>query len=926
MIRLKLRSSIVLAVIGGLLIPAVVGIWLTLSQQEAALIRQLSSDHERLAESLALGMREPLWNFDADTGNSLIESALEDERVIGVVVRDEKENVFLLQQHPERRLGHQLKIDRDIFRDNKVVGHVSVEIDTGQLDAAIVSNRQIFLATVLGQLLLSLFLILVVFQVRLLAPIRRLMQESGRLARRELMEPFVWYRNDELGMLGDSLERTRQSLQTLFNELETNNRALESLTAEQQSIFENAGVGIAFLKQRRIVRCNQTFAAMFGYRTEQLVGASTQMLYQSEVQYEVIGAEVYAAVERGGSHVVDEELRRRDRTFFWTTSTLTAVDCADMSKGVIWAVQDVDQRKRAESALREREARIHRLIESNIIGVFFFDLGGLISDANDAFLQLLRYSRDDLLAQKIHWSALTPPEYRAADEFGIQETLRTGSCTPYEKEYICEDGTRVPVLMGMALLEGSRKQAVAFVLDLTERKHAEERIRYLAQHDALTGLPNRLLFRDRVSQAIVQARRAGRAVAVMFVDLDRFKDINDSLGHPVGDRLLRITARRLQRCLRQGDSVARLGGDEFVISLPDLVNDDDVVLIAGKILESLRRPFLVDKQELHVTGSIGISLYPNDGEDVEALMRAADTAMYHAKEHGRNNYQFFTPRLNEAAQRRLIIANRLYHALDRHELFLHFQPQVDLRSGRIFAAEALLRWRQPDDEVISTSEFVKIAEESGLILAIGAWVLREACLQLKRWHDAGFPDLCISVNLSPHQFRHADLSDLTARILDETGVPPSSLNLEITEGVLMMQSPENIATLQQLAAMGVRLSVDDFGTGYSSLSYLQRFPIHALKIDQSFVDGIGQDSNDTAIVTTVIAMADSLRLNVVAEGVQTVEQAVFLRSHGCSAAQGFYFSQAVSADDFSELLRLTDTSDLWTLIRGPAGRPLVAGQ
>ncbi len=439
--------------------------------------------------------------------------------------------------------------------------------------------------------------------------------------------------------------------------------------------------------------------------------------------------------------------------------------------------------------------------------------------------------------------------------------------------------------------------------EIAEHERADARIRYLAQHDVLTDLPNRLLFRDRVNIAISEARRDQRHTAVLFIDLDRFKNINDSLGHQVGDQLLRAAAQRLQYCVHDTDSVARLGGDEFVISLPGLVDTNDVVLVSTKVLEELRQPFRIGNHELHASGSIGISLFPNDGEDADALLRAAEAAMYHAKEKGRDNYQFFTASMHEETQHRLRIANRLHQGLQRREFLLHYQPQLDLETGRIFGTEALIRWQQPDAGMIPPNDFIRIAEETGFIVHLGEWVLREACEQLALWRSAGFADLRIAVNLSPQQFLRPGFPALVARILQETGLPAAALELEITEGVLTMKSPENMATLEQLAAMGIELAIDDFGTGYSSLSYLQRFPIHALKIDQSFVAGIGSDANDTAIVTAIIAMAHSLRLKVVAEGVETAEQAGFLKAHGCLAAQGFYFSKAVSGEAFIELLR-----------------------
>jgi len=561
------------------------------------------------------------------------------------------------------------------------------------------------------------------------------------------------------------------------------------------------------------------------------------------------------------------------------------------------------ERRQIEEKLKDREGRLRRLIESNIIGVFFWGLDGHIGEANDAFLQITGYSRQDLLSGHIQWTNMTPNEYHVVDQLAIEQLRRIGTCAPYEKEYIRKDCSRVPILLGAAFFEGSREKGVAFVLDLSERKRAEERIRFMAHHDALTGLPNRTLLQDRITQAITSARRAGTQVAVLFVDLDDFKRINDSLGHDIGDRLLQMVAIRLQGCLREGDSVARLGGDEFVLSVHSLVNSNDVALVARKILEALQLPFTVEGHELHISGSIGISLHPGDGTDVETLMRAADAAMYHAKMKGPNNYQFFTPALNKSAHERLAIENRLRHALAAEEFTLHYQPQMDMASGTIFSSEALLRWQQPGNYPISCGVFISIAEETGLIVPIGEWVLRQACKQLKHWHDLGYSNLRVAVNLSPRQFYQTNLPNTVKQILDEAGLPAETLDLEITESILLQRSDDNIAVLKQLSDMGIRLSVDDFGTGYSSLSYLQRYPVNGLKIDQSFVGGITWNSHNRALVVAIIAMAHSLDLNVLAEGVETLEQADFLMEHGCASAQGFYYSEAVRPEVLTAMLR-----------------------
>jgi diguanylate cyclase (GGDEF)-like protein len=440
--------------------------------------------------------------------------------------------------------------------------------------------------------------------------------------------------------------------------------------------------------------------------------------------------------------------------------------------------------------------------------------------------------------------------------------------------------------------------------EIAERRQAEERVKFMAHHDALTGLANRLLFEDRVNRAIALASRAQEQVGVVFIDLDHFKDINDSLGHHAGDQLLKDVAQRLQSCLRAADSVGRLGGDEFVLALPGLKRHQDAMQIADKVIEALREPFRIGHNELHVSASLGIGLYPSDGHDAHSLLRAADTAMYHAKASGRSNAQYYFAHLNEAAQRRLAIANRLHQALQRDELAVHYQPQVDLQTGRVFSVEALLRWQAEEFRDVTPGEFVRIAEETGLIVPIGEWVLREACLQVQLWRVAGHRDMQVAVNLSPRQLRTPGFAGTVAAVLAETGLPAAALELEITEGMLMQQGGDNAHVLGELAALGVRLAVDDFGTGYSNLGYLRRFPITSLKIDQSFVRGLPAEANDAAIVTTIMAMALGLRLKVVAEGVETQEQADFLFQHGCLAAQGYLFGRPVPAGEIpGELLR-----------------------
>jgi diguanylate cyclase (GGDEF)-like protein len=454
------------------------------------------------------------------------------------------------------------------------------------------------------------------------------------------------------------------------------------------------------------------------------------------------------------------------------------------------------------------------------------------------------------------------------------------------------------------LLMGMGVGMIACLLE-DEREAAElatVEIEHLAYHDALTGLPNRPLFIDRLIVALAQANRGTQKLAVFFLDLDRFKDINDSLGHSVGDTLLKAVAERVRRCVREGDTVARFGGDEFTLLVPRIDNVEDAAKIAQKIIETLKIPFFIHDRELFVTTSIGISIFPGDGHDPETLVRNADAAMYRAKDQGRDNYQLYAPAMNERALERLALENMLRKALANHELVLFYQPLVDLSTRRIVGAEALIRWQHPELGLLSPAHFISVAELSGLIIPIGEWVLRTACRQLKVWQRKFDPELSISINLSARQFQQPDLVGQIRSAIVETGVNAGSVELEITESNAMQNAENTIYSLRELKTLGVRIAMDDFGTGYSSLNYLKRFPIDTLKLDQSFVRDIRTDSSDAAIVSAVISMAHSLHLSVVAEGVETEEQLAFLALQQCDVIQGYLFSQPLAAEALEPLL------------------------
>jgi len=444
---------------------------------------------------------------------------------------------------------------------------------------------------------------------------------------------------------------------------------------------------------------------------------------------------------------------------------------------------------------------------------------------------------------------------------------------------------------------------------------SNEQIRYLAYHDHLTGLPNRLMFNDYLEHSLGRARRAGETLALLYIDLDNFKRINDTLGHHAGDELLKLLAQRLRSSLRredylarteseqETDAVARVGGDEFTIILPAIKSPYAAASVATRVLEMLSHPFSVGSHEIFVTASIGITTYPHDAKNAEALVKNADVAMYHAKEEGKNNYQYYSESMNVAALERLTLENRLRGALERDELLLHYQPLVDARSQHIIGVEALIRWQHPDLGLLPPAQFIPLAEESGLIVPIGEWVLRTACRQMKQWRDAGMNNLRMSVNLSNQQFRREPLDGVIEGILDETGLPPECLEVELTESSIMQSEKTAARMLTAIKRLGVRIALDDFGTGYSSLSYLRRFPIDTLKIDRSFVKDIVTNHDDAAIISAIIAMAETLKLSVTAEGVEDLQQFEFLREHGCHTIQGFLFSHPVPPEEIERLLQ-----------------------
>jgi len=580
------------------------------------------------------------------------------------------------------------------------------------------------------------------------------------------------------------------------------------------------------------------------------------------------------------------------------------------------AIRNMAERQTAREMLSAEKERAQMTLDSIGDAVLSIDLEGRITYLNAVAERITGWTREEAVGKDVDdVFVIIDGSARAPCLNPLKTALeqnKTVGLTPH-CILIRRDGDEFAIADSAAPIHdqhGATTGAVIVFHDVSVARAIEAEMSHLAQHDTLTKLPNRTLLQDRLSQAITTAGRNGTRIAVLFVDLDGFKHINDSLGHAIGDRLLQSVAKRLLASVRTSDTVTRVGGDEFVVLLSEVAHAGDAGVKAGKILAALNAPLEIDQHNLRVTASIGVTTYPDDGQETAMLIKNADLAMYQAKENGRNNYQFFEKDMNVRAIERQSVEENLCFALDRDELVMHYQPKINLKTGEITGVEALIRWQHPERGLIGPLQFISVAEDCGLMLPIGNWVLRESCRQAKAWQDAGLRPIEMAVNVSSVEFRNEDFLEGVRAILEETGLSPHYLGLELTESVLMQHAEFTVPVLKKLKAMGVRLAIDDFGTGYSSLSYLRQFPIDTLKVDQSFVNGINADTDDATIINAVINMGSNLNHRVIAEGVETVEQVAFLQAHGCDEGQGYYFSRPVPAAQFAKLLEAGTTIGL----------------
>lgn len=709
-------------------------------------------------------------------------------------------------------------------------------------------------------------------------------------------------------------------------ELSQSQHELEALRNEElrfRRLTQNLPAGVFMTDLNgNCLYVNDYWRQMVGLTSEQVIGQPLVQAVHPDDRDAVLKS-WQAAIAAGDEFTAHHRFCSASGRVTWVSTRAAPLrDRTGRALYYLGVNTDIANLKATEETLRASENRFRSYFDLPLVGIGLTGADKRWWEVNERLCEMLGYRRTQLLS--LSWPELTHPDDLTAElaQFDrlLNQRIKTYS---FDKRFLRQDGS----LLYASVSTGCVRRAngvvdyfVTVVQDISERQHAEEQLQRLSQHDALTGLPNRALLRDRLQQALVRATLNHTQVGVLLVDLDHFKRINDTLGHSAGDQVVREAAARLQNCVRENDTVSRQGGDEFVILLPDLTSSDEADRVAQRFLEAMSEPFRTEDHDLHITCSIGISLCPRDGQIAEILLKNADNAMYRAKDLGRNNYQHYQSGATLLGRERLILESSLRHAVKRAEMEMYYQPKWDFRSQSIIGAEALIRWNHPQRGLLPPARFIPIAEDSDLILALGEWALRAAVRETGQLHQEGWPGLRIAVNLSARQFRHDSLTALVRDILEQTGFTPDCLELELTETILMHHTEDNLEALEAFKNMGVRLAIDDFGTGYSSLGYLQRFPVDVLKIDRSFVTDLPDNPNSIALVNAIVTLAHGLGLEVVAEGIETAEHAEFLRAHDCDEGQGYYFGKPMPLPQFRALLE-RDRARLQAATVSPSTNP-----
>ena len=1014
----SIYGALLLVVFGGLVIPAIIGSYLLVGVHERQSARtSLNESLQRNADILALGMQESLWNMNAESAHSLVESVMRDRAVLLVQVVGQGDTEFIRLQAPQRSVGNVYRAERDILVRGERIGHVVVEMDDARSQQELREKQVAYIFVLGAQLAVSMALIVLFLNRRLLKPLRRLMRFSDRLSHGDFDTRLDSGSNDELGRLAAQLEQMRAAIRQLFEDvgqreerfrtivtqvpgavfryrpdgpidfvsdaieeiagysarqfmrgtthawadlicpedrrehrravrqavLEVQPYALEyriidafgterwvaengqpqagehgvtwvdgiiadisqrkhhemrieALLTEQSAILDNVMFGVMFVRHRRIISVNRRCEDLFGYDPGQMMGNSTAIVFTSSYDFEEAGERQYPALALGGDFSEERQYQRRDGSLFWALVSGCALDPLRPNEGSIWVYADITARKEAEEKLRLSATVLEHIAD----GVMVVDADGIIVTINPAFTQITGYSEAEALGR--HASLTRSERHDAAFYQALWEELGVSGFWRGEIWNRRKNGEIYLEWLTISAVRDTRAGTTHYVgvfSDITLIKESQEKLDHMAHHDPLTALPNRLLFHDRLQHALQRAGRDQEQLAILFIDLDRFKNVNDTLGHHVGDELLQKVAGQLSARLREGDTLARLGGDEFIVLLERVDGEYGATQVAEKLMTMFEQPFTVADHELFVTCSVGISLYPDDALDLNMLIRNADVAMYQAKARGRNGYRFYAPSMTGEGVERLRLETFLRRSIEKNEIFLTYQPQVEIDTGRLVGVEALVRWNHPELGLVPPARFIPLAEDSGFINQLGKWVLDEACRQMMRWQAQGLRVPKMAVNLSVKQFERGSIAGMVADILRETGLEPQRLQLEVTESVIM-NTGDALGFINDLHAIGVGLAIDDFGTGYSSLAYLKQLPVQTLKIDRSFIKDISTDVNDEAIAIAIIQLGKSMHLSVIAEGVETEEQAAFLLRHGCKLAQGYLYSRPVLAQDMLE--------------------------
>jgi diguanylate cyclase (GGDEF)-like protein/PAS domain S-box-containing protein len=1013
---LSIYGALLLVVFGGLVIPAIIGSYLLIGVHENQSARTaLNESLQRNADILALGMQESLWNMNAESAHSLVESVMRDRAVIKVEVTGQADTQFMRMEAPKRAIGNVYRAEREILVRGEKIGRIMVAMDDAKSQAELRDKQLSYVFVLAAQLTVSLVLIVLFLNARLLKPLRKLMRFSDRLSHGDFETRMDISGSDELGRLASQLEQMRVAIKHLFEDIgqreerfrtivtqvpgavfrfrpdgpidfvsdaieeisgyaasqfmrstthawanlicpedrkrqrrtvvtaiqagkpyeieyriidatgterwvaengqpqigeggsapwvdgiisdisqrKHNEMRIEALLAEQSAILDNVMFGVMFVRHRTIVSVNRRCEELFGYEPGQMVGCSTAIVFPNTFDFESAGARQYPTLGAGEYFSEERHYRRRDGTLFWCMVSGCAIDQNRPNEGSIWVYADITARKEAEEKLRLSATVLEHIAD----GVMVIDEKGTIVAVNPAFTQITGYTEAEALGQDRNLTRSGRHDEQFYQELW-KELVNSGY---WRGEIWClrKNGEQYLEWLTLTAVRDTRGITTHYVgvfSDITLVKESQEKLDHLAHHDPLTQLPNRLLFHDRLQHAIQRTTRDNEQLALLFIDLDRFKNVNDTLGHHVGDELLKQVAQALSDKLREGDTLARLGGDEFIVLLENVDGQYGASLVAEKLVGMFEQPFMVAGHELFVTCSVGISLFPADASDLNMLIRNADVAMYQAKARGRNGFRFYAPSMTGEGVERLRLETFLRRSIEKEEVFLNYQPQVEIDTGRLIGVEALVRWNHPELGLVPPIRFIPLAEDTGFINQLGKWVLYEACRQMVRWQEGGLVVPKIAVNLSAKQFERGSMVAMVRDILAETGLEPHRLQLEVTES-LIMNTGDALAFINDLHAVGVSLAIDDFGTGYSSLAYLKQMPVQTLKIDRSFIKDISTDVNDEAIAIAIIQLGKSMNLSVIAEGVETDEQAAFLLRHGCNQAQGYFYSRPVMPDD-----------------------------